>query len=137
MAGLLIENTLTATRVDTCIMGVGVNVNQCRFLSDAPNPVSLCQVTGHKVEPETLLNNILLHLQANTGLAEAGRYDDLHQRYVNLLYRRNEEHTYRDSNGAFRATLTNVERDGRLCLRDQSGLLRRYAFKEVSYEIGN
>ncbi|MBQ3958676.1 MAG: biotin--[Bacteroidaceae bacterium] len=135
MVGMLIENTLRGDLVDTSVMGVGINVNQRLFRSDAPNPVSLFQVLGHEVERETLLTSVVSHLAEECARVTDGQYDALHQRYVARLYRRGEEHAYRDAAGTFRATLTDVEPTGHLLLRDTQGLERRYAFKEITYII--
>ena len=44
ICGILIENTITGSTINRCIVGIGLNVNQTEFRSDAPNPVSLCQL---------------------------------------------------------------------------------------------
>ena len=41
LCGILIENDLQGRYIGRSVAGVGLNVNQERFLSDAPNPVSL------------------------------------------------------------------------------------------------
>ena len=46
IAGILIENTLSSAGISTCIIGLGLNVNQQTFRSDAPNPISLFNIIG-------------------------------------------------------------------------------------------
>ena len=46
ICGILIENDLSGHFIGRCISGVGININQKEFHSDAPNPVSLKQITG-------------------------------------------------------------------------------------------
>lgn len=46
ICGILIENSITATKIIHSIVGIGLNVNQREFHSDAPNPVSMFQLTG-------------------------------------------------------------------------------------------
>ena len=41
VAGILIENSIMGHTLESSIAGVGININQTVFLSDAPNPVSL------------------------------------------------------------------------------------------------
>ncbi len=41
ICGILIENRLQRTDIKDCIIGIGLNVNQTVFKSDAPNPVSI------------------------------------------------------------------------------------------------
>ena len=110
------------------IVGVGLNVNQRQFHSDAPNPVSLWQIIEQETDRERLLQNILnalAHIQ--------GR--DVKASYLSLLYRRKGFHPYADKEGAFMAEIVDVEDDGHLRLRDEEGEERRYAFKEVSFII--
>ena len=40
IAGILIENNLQGTVIGSSVVGIGLNINQMEFLSDAPNPVS-------------------------------------------------------------------------------------------------
>ena len=46
IAGMLIEVDLTGSSLSNAIIGIGININQRHFKSDAPNPVSLTQITG-------------------------------------------------------------------------------------------
>ena len=126
LCGILIECQLSGQLIRDCIIGVGLNVNQRQFRSDAPNPVSLRQIIGHDLDRETVLQRILGAFTL-TGVDAA--------RYRSLLYRREGLHAYRDKAGEFKATLLTVEPDGHLVLRDELGTTRRYAFKEVQYII--
>ena len=58
VCGMLIENSLNGSDIATSIIGIGINVNQERFVSDAPNPVSLINITGHDHDLEALLKQV-------------------------------------------------------------------------------
>ena len=144
VAGILIENDLQGARVLRSTIGVGININQRRFLSDAPNPRSLADILGHDVERHLVLEQFMEHFTKylemidgsdrsdSSDMSDKSDYlDQLHAEYKKHLYRFGEEHTYSDKDGTFRATLIDVEPSGHLILRDTSGTLRRYAFKEV------
>ena len=139
LCGILIEHDLEGIHLSRSIIGVGLNVNQAEFISDAPNPISLFQILGHEVEREELLTRIVNHFvtlyEQYIAQDEALDRDTLHDTYTTLLYRRNEEAPYRDAQGPFTATLRNVAPDGRLLLEDKQGTLRSYLFKEVAYII--
>ena len=126
IGGILIENRLSGQIIRDSIIGVGINVNQQQFHSDAPNPVSLWQIHGQETDREALLQGILdrfsLYIQ-----------QDIKERYKAILYRRKGFHPYSDKEGTFMATIEDVEDDGHLLLSDESGKERRYAFKEVSF----
>lgn len=131
ICGMLIENRLRGRLMTDSIIGIGLNVNQREFLSDAPNPVSLVQLLGREVALEPLLQAFLQKLEPMLQMDP----ETLGKAYRNRLYRRGAEHEYRDGKGVFRATLMNVLDDGRLVLLDTEGTARIYAFKEVQFVI--
>ena len=49
IGGILIENDMEGKYITQSIIGIGINVNQLNFLSDAPNPVSLAQITASAI----------------------------------------------------------------------------------------
>jgi BirA family biotin operon repressor/biotin-[acetyl-CoA-carboxylase] ligase len=48
--GILIENILRGTEWTWSVIGIGININQTQFSPEAPNPVSLKQITGRDWE---------------------------------------------------------------------------------------
>ena len=139
ICGILIENRLQGSEIKESIIGIGLNVNQRVFRSDAPNPVSLYQLTDKETDREVLLNSFLqafdkaLHNKKNC------------LTYRELLYRKGIDSLYKDKTvsstseaaepGGFVATLKDVLPDGRLLLVDKEGQERTYAFKEVEFVI--
>ena len=59
LGGTLIECDLQGKNIDNCIIGTGLNVNQTRFVSDAPNPISLRQIFGREFDRGVLLSAII------------------------------------------------------------------------------
>ncbi len=50
IAGILIENRILGDVIQSSIVGIGININQKEFKSDAPNPVSLYNVTNKEYD---------------------------------------------------------------------------------------
>ena len=128
IGGILIEVTLLGNKVKDCIIGIGLNINQRVFRSDAPNPVSMWQICEQETDCEQLLQEILQAFQEYMCKSNKDEYQS-------MLYRRKGFHPYADKDGAFMAEIIDVEDDGHLLLRDDNGQLRRYAFKEVTFVI--
>ena len=128
IGGILIEVTLQGNKVKDCIIGIGLNINQRVFRSDAPNPVSMWQICEQETDCEQLFQEILQAFQEYMGKSNKDEYQS-------MLYRRKGFHPYADKDGAFMAEIIDVEDDGHLLLRDDNGQLRRYAFKEVTFVI--
>lgn len=140
LCGILIENSLDSNGIVHSVIGVGLNVNQSVFVSDAPNPVSLCQLTGHKHHLDELLHTICERIWQLCGLLrDSAQRQALHERYVQTLYRADgNSHTFALPDGIqFAATIVTVEPDGMLVLRTDSGKTQRYAFKEVKHVIND
>lgn len=133
ICGTLIENDLTGTHISRSISGSGVNLNQERFLSDAPNPVSLCQITGCQYDLREVLEQIMEKVTGYYRLLKEGQTEELDIRYKEALYRKEGMHPFRDKNGSFQACIADIEPSGRLILKDGSGQTRGYLFKEVEY----
>lgn len=135
ISGTLIETTLCGGRLRDCIFGIGINVNQRTFTSDAPNPVSLRQITGHDTPLEPLLRSVADAFDKYYAMATYGAREALRAAYKSALYRREGLHRYADGEGEFLARITDVEPDGHLVLTDSHGHTRRYTLKEVRYII--
>lgn len=137
LCGMLIEHNLQGMYIGRSIVGVGININQAGFVSDAPNPVSLSQITHKEEQREEIFVRIMNSVAAYYALlrrlgVEACR-QELSARYARSLFRREGYHAYRDANGEFMARLLRVEDDGRFVLEDEAGRERKYLFKEVQY----
>ena len=129
ICGMLIENRLQGSTVVDSIIGIGLNVNQRVFESDAPNPVSMWQLLGQDTDREALLQRFLQKWDA------LWHSDSVAADYRCRLYRKGAYAVYQDKGGQFEAQIINVEPDGHLLLRDSEECDRRYAFKEVQFII--
>lgn len=135
ICGILIENDLTGMHIGRSIAGVGLNINQEAFLSDAPNPVSLKQITGKEHDRALILAHIMQRIRAYYRALQQGETELIARRYLDALFRREGMHRYADANGVFIARTVGVEPDGHLLLEDEGGTIRRYVFKEVQHII--
>lgn len=135
ISGTLSECTVTGGLVGSCVLGTGINVNQREFTGGAPNPVSLCRVTGHNVSRDEVLGAVIERFAHYLGMVNGGEYGAVHALYAAALYRRTGLHAYRDASDDFMATVERIEPDGRLVLRKAGGEVREYLFKEVEHII--
>ena len=58
ICGILIEHRIMGDTLSGSIAGIGVNINQEVFLSDAPNPVSVYNIIGRKLDIEEELKSL-------------------------------------------------------------------------------
>lgn len=135
IAGILIENTVNDACIERSVIGIGLNVNQKEFRSDAPNPVSLCHVTGFDVDCDKLLEKVVDNILDMIDSYESDpETDELCDLYNSLLWRAdNAYHRWMLPDGTeIEARLVNVDTTGRLRLADTAGDIHSYLFKEVT-----
>lgn len=143
IAGILISHSVDAPQGDApatlghTVIGAGININQEKFRSDAPNPVSVRQLTGRTHELEPLLRAVCEAIAARLqAMQRPGGTEALHAEYMTHLWRGDgQQHPFYDvaTGERFRAAIRAVEPSGHLILVTEDGPLRRYAFKEVSW----
>lgn len=99
-AGILIENSISAGGcISHSVIGIGLNVNQKQFLSQAPNPVSLIKFAGDEFDLEHVTAVVAEKIIARlTDLDNNGSQQiflgNLSRIYLSLLWRAHGFHRY-------------------------------------------
>ena len=133
ISGILIEHSIMGRYVGGSLCGIGVNINQERFLSDAPNPVSLFQLIGKEIPVKRALEELLDCIGKRYETIRD--YEGLERDFLKVLYRREGVYDWEDERGIFRASIRGVNEFGQLVLEDVEGNERVYGFKEISYKF--
>lgn len=149
ICGMLIEHSLSGGKINYTIPGIGINVNQRVFLSDAPNPISLANVLGHEVPTSEILDGLVDEILTMCGQLP-GKAEEIHREFLSKLYRRDGFHEYQstirstsadglsvlEEGEHFQARIVNVHPDGMLDLMTTEGHIHTFAFKEVAFILG-
>ncbi len=139
ISGILIEHSIGPDRIMHSRLGVGLNVNQMEFLSDAPNPVSMAQILGREVALSEAWPAVCEAIRAElerTATAEGRR--GLHEEFLSRLWRGDGDFypfRRRDDGRVMKARIADVAPDGTLYLEEADGRRDSYAFKEVEFII--
>ncbi len=149
ICGMLIEHSLSGGKINYTIPGIGINVNQRVFLSDAPNPISLVNVLGHEVPTSEILDGLVDEILTMCGQLPE-KAEEIHREFLSKLYRRDGFHEYQstirstsadglsvlEEGEHFQARIVNVHPDGMLDLMTTEGHIHTFAFKEVAFVLG-
>ncbi len=138
LAGILIENTLSGGCITQSIIGIGLNLNQTEWHSDAPNPCSLKQITGADYDAEQVMQSFLARMKQQGPVTT--------EQYIDRLYRRTGFHWWEERkvdisptmNGtrtpqSFEARIDTITPQGELVLRTKDDNTHTYHFKEIKY----
>ena len=138
LCGILIENRLMGGTLQHSVLGVGINVNQEKWIGNAPNPISL-KLLGVETDPLTVLDLVTKHIVElyNAFRDNKEMANVIRERYMQRLYRKDGYYAYYDpaKNDHFDAEIAGVDPQGPLMLRLPSGEERSYWFKEVKFVL--
>lgn len=135
VAGILIENSIKGSTINHSIAGIGFNLNQEVFYSNAPNPVSLKQVTGKNYSVEQELVDIREAIQKYYLKLKNGQRNEINSEYIKALYRFNKPFNFRWKNRVFLAKITGVNEYGHLQLLTSENEKKEFEFKEIEFII--
>jgi len=130
LAGILIENALSGTKIQHSIVGIGVNINQQQFGPGLATSLSL--LTGRFYAREPLAARLLECLERRYLQLRAGQIGALRASYLQALYRYQETHSFEVAGRLVSGQIIGVEEDGRLVVAI-GGELRRFALQEIRH----
>ena len=141
ICGILIRHSVMGDAVSYSVIGVGIDVNQMQFLSDAPNPVSMKQITGKTYDLSILEKEIaeIMELRLE-GISDSDFRIKLHDEFMKNLWRGDgKNYPFADTATGenFMARIESIAPHGPIILRLLDGSERTYAFKEVSFLMIN
>ena len=135
IAGILIENSVKGNFLTSTILGMGINVNQEKFISGAPNPVSLKQITGKELDIYKLAQQLISKIHQWYEMLDSGQLNEIDFVYRNKLFRKKQWAWYKKNGKKFKARITGTGELGQLFLEDPEGKTKAYFFKEVEFVI--
>jgi BirA family biotin operon repressor/biotin-[acetyl-CoA-carboxylase] ligase len=133
VAGLLINHSILGDKFLHSVIGIGFNINQMDFVSDAPNPVSLKMVTGQEYNLNSCLKNLCEDLNIRYDQLRNKEYHLLDEDYQNKLYRYGSILPFRHDGRIIHAKITGVDEYGRLMLMTSGGEKLTCQQKEIEY----
>jgi len=133
LGGILIEHSIMGSKLHHTVIGVGLNINQTEFFSEAPNPISLKNLTNQQFDRERILEEVLVAIDEYYSILREGMHDQINLEFLNALYRVNEFYLYRSGEELFKGKIVGVNEIGQLLIRDENDQLRAFHFKEVEF----
>ena len=124
VAGILIENNFIGQKLNFCIAGIGLNVNQKLEHVEELNASSLAEKSGNTIDREQLLTSILETIERNYLLLQAGQKEAINKQFDEALLSFQESAEFNGQSGRFEATVIGCDADGRLLLKHNDGCIK-------------
>jgi len=135
IAGILIENSLSISKINQSVIGIGLNVNQVAF--DKNLIATSLKNEGVNVDKVDVLEQIYKYLDFYYDLLLQSNFDLLLKLYYNDLFWFNETNEFLDVklNKVFKAKLIGIDSLGKLKLKFTDNKVKLFDLKEVKFLI--
>lgn len=134
ISGILINNQISGSRLQSSIIGVGININQEIFTSDAPNPVSVKMITGQTHDIFDCLHQFRVAFDSYYKHLGFGEYDKLLKEYLQNMYLFDVEQNYTIMGFKEKGRIVGVDEYGRLLIQTEKDLIP-CQMKEVIFPV--
>ena len=138
VGGILIENSVSGSKIASSVIGIGINVNQEEFDESLPNPTSLIQIRKPTDAPiydiSKLVEELCACLEKYYLQLRQQHYNFLDKGYTVALYRYQQTHEFKRGESTIKGEINGVAKDGKLIIHS-GGKELRFGFKEVEYII--
>ncbi len=134
VAGILIQNQLQGKSIKSCVIGLGINVNQVFWPDVIPNPTSLLHELQTEIEVNDIFFKVREKITSNYKLLKNNdHFSIIKEQYLTNLFRRNELSSFQDADGnIFEAIIVKVNRSGELVL-DRDGEIMSVKMHDIKY----
>jgi BirA family biotin operon repressor/biotin-[acetyl-CoA-carboxylase] ligase len=129
VAGILIENSIGQKGISESVLGIGLNVNQIDEI--LPTATSLVQQFEQEYDLNEILLKIVQRIEHYYLIVRSSDFRFIHEMYESKLYLKDQVAYYEDASGKFNGIIRKVNPDGVLEIEDESGIYKKYHFKEV------
>ncbi len=132
MGGVLIENTLSGSRITYSVVGIGLNINQLSFANDKAVSLRLASRQQDDFEIEKLIEQLCeciekYYLQLKNGHTEIQK-----KKYLERVFRINEWYQYEQNGERFLGKIIDVAETGHLVMEVGEDI-KKFDFKEISF----
>jgi BirA family biotin operon repressor/biotin-[acetyl-CoA-carboxylase] ligase len=135
VAGLLIENSIQGSEFCQSIAGIGININQETFISNALNPISLKNITKNDHDIAGCVDRLFLCVAKRYTMLENELFEAIRSDYIEALYRFNDFSEYIYNNRKISAKITGISEIGMLQLLTCEDKYIECDFKQISFVI--
>lgn len=137
VGGILIENIISGNLFEYAVVGIGININQSVFRSNAPNPISLKNITGKTYDLNECYMVLADFLEIRYSQLILGQQNKIHSDYLNSLLYYNTLSNFRKNEEIFSGTITGVNEFGKLLIKNNDNIIEDFDFKEVEFLLNH
>ncbi len=129
LAGILIENNLSANKVQHCIIGIGMNVNEQTFADSLQRAISIRMLTNESSDivdiASAIRQEVLTLLDGDDKVWK--------KEYQQYIFGFGEERNFENNEMLVKGKVIDVDDHGRLCIQLEDGTNHAYYSHELRW----
>lgn len=129
LAGILVENSLSSTKVQHSIIGIGMNVNEVYFPEYIPNAISLHMLSGKNY----LLEQIATNVQNEIMNIIDETKEDWKPEYDRFVYGLGLQNSFDNNGEIIFGKIEGIGNDGKILLQKEDGERLSYFAHELKW----
>ena len=130
LGGILIENIIQVSAIESSVVGIGLNINQVDFPME--KVCSMASLAGQEFDRWELLRALVKNLETSFLLLKKGNRKTVKSTYLSNMYRLSEWAHYQDGE-KFEGRILGIDEDGQLRIERRDGRIKHYSYKEVAF----
>ncbi len=132
VGGILIEQIITGQKINYCIAGIGLNINQQSFPNSLPLAASLSSLENKTFPLNEILHNVLSHILAVYEKLKENAFGELKQDYLRHLIGFEKMRVYKWQGKLVHGKIVGVTNEGKLQMKiDQD--FHVFGLKEIEW----
>lgn len=131
ICGILVENVISGSKINSAVIGIGLNINQLQF-HEGINATSLALLKKQDFEILDIFDQFFGYLDFYLNLLCDSHFDLLKKHYYEHFYLINEVASFESEGEQFNAEVLGITEQGLLLLNRQEGK-KAYDIKEVTF----
>lgn len=134
ICGLLIQNSITSQKIQSSVIGIGLNVNQTDFSTKIPNATSVKKEVGEERDLQKVIDLLCAKIGQYYLQLRTRNFDLINQAYLRRLYQFEAEAFYQNTadGSVFSGKIIGTTSHGKLKIDTQTGE-RVFDLKEVKF----
>ena len=133
VAGILIENRIMGSNIDTSVVGIGININQERFIQEADKAGSLIHFIRKETDLKQALTDVCRSLEIRYSHLYSGYYSRIDGDYCAGLMGYRSNRKFLVNGNEMEGFIEGVDDMGRLQIRKSDLKTISFNHKEVEY----
>ncbi|MEO9872457.1 biotin--[acetyl-CoA-carboxylase] ligase [Ekhidna sp.] len=115
ISGILIESNLRGNKLESAVVGIGLNVNQKNFALSTAS--SLHIQTGRIFDRKEIMESLLVFVEKWYLKFKNGSKKNILENYYQILMWRGEKRQFKSADGVFEGEITGIDENGNLKIK--------------------